>query len=336
MGLIDWRLLVRVLVDGEDLSGRFRPLLSAVEVTDAVGLESDAVLIELALGGLRGRMPFPRPGADIEVFLGAGFSAARMGLFIADSCEASGPPDIMTLTARAAVYDGSGGKTGLQDAKTRSWEAGTTVGDLVGQIASEHGLRAAVGQSLQSVALDHVDQMAESDINLLTRLAKDLDAFVKPSGGAIVFARLGESQSAGGQPLPIVRLAGSDLSRWRVSRDSREVSGSCVAVWRDLQAAVDKEVTAGSGEPVERLRHRFTSEVEAQRAADAALARSQRGEYSVSCDLPGRADIMAEGRVQLPALHPDLAGEWLVSSVRHRLDSGGWVTSFDGERPPSA
>ncbi len=333
MGLMDWRLLVRVVVDGEDLSSRFRPMLASLLLSDLVGLESDELRISLALGGLSGRMPFPRSGAEIEVWLGAGFSAVRMGLFIADAFEAFGPPDTMAITAKAAVYDGGGERTGLQTAKSRSWPAGTTVADLVGQIASEHGLKAAVGQSVRGFVLDHIDQVDESDINLLSRLARDLGAFVKPANASIIFARLGESRSESGQALPVVTLQSADISRWRVSRDMREVPKSCVAIWRDVAAALDREVTAGSGEPSFRLRHRFPAEGAAQRAADAALARGRRGELVASCSLPGRADIVAEGRVILPALHPDLGREWLVRRVDHQLDLRGWVTNFEAQLP---
>lgn len=330
---MDWRLLVRVVVDGQDMSSRFRPMLSALSITDSVGLESDELRIDLALGGLGGRMPFPRSGASIEVWLGAGLSAVRMGSYIADAFEASGPPDLMSISAKAAVYDGAGGTTGLQTAKSRSWPAGTTVAELVGRIAQEHGLRPAVGQSIRTMALDHLDQVDESDINLLTRVARDLGAFVKPANASIVFARLGESRSASGQPIAPVTLLPADLSRWRVSRDARELPRSCVAIWRDLAAAVDREEVAGSGDPSLRLRHRFASQAAARQAADSALAKGRRGKLVASCELPGRADLIAEGRVILPALHPDLGREWLVLRVDHQLDPRGWRTSFKAQLP---
>lgn len=332
MDLTDWRLNVRVVVDGRDMSGRFRPMLSSLTITDSTGLESDELQVELAIGQLFGAMAFPRAGAEIEVFLGSGFSAARIGLFVADSFEASGPPDVMRISAKAAVFSGGGGKTGLQDAKSRSWDAGTTVGGLVGRVASEHGLKPAVSESLRGHVLGHVDQVDESDMNLLTRLARDLDAVAKPGGGALIFTRRGEGLSASGEPLPTIRLRRHDIGRWSVSLSEREAVASVVALWRDKGAAKDQEVRVGEGKPETRLRHRYATEGEARSAAEAALARSKRGKLSVGLTLPGRADLVAEGRVVIPTgLHPDLAGEWLVTRVTHQVSSGGWATSLDAE-----
>jgi phage protein D len=332
---MDWRLLVKIVVDGTDLSSRFRPLLSSVEISDGVGLESDELLIALATGSLIGQMPFPRAGAEIEVYLGSGVSAARMGLFIADEFEASGPPDVMRISAKAAVYSDGGGKTGLQDAKTRSWEEGTTIGEMTEKIAGEHGLGSAVSASVRDIALSHIDQIAESDMNLLTRVAREHDAVAKPGNGQLVVARRGESQSASGAALPVVSLRRSQIGHWSLLRTARDVPESVVAVWRDLLSSEDREARAGSGSPEVRLRTRFQLEEQAIRAAEAALARGKRGELSLHLDVPGRADIVAEGRVVVSGLHPDADGEWLVSEVRHRVSGSGWATSVSCEVIPS-
>jgi len=46
----------------------------------------------------------------------------------------------------------------------------------VGTIAGEHGLKAKVAEALKAFNYEHLDQVDESDINLLTRIGKDHDA----------------------------------------------------------------------------------------------------------------------------------------------------------------
>lgn len=116
---------------------------------------------------------------------------------------------------------------------------------------------------------------------------------------------------------------------------SRDASGAMVAVWRDLGSTKDQEVTIGSGGgPVTRLRHRYKSEAEARRSAEAAKARADRGEWALSLELPGRADIQAEARLSVVGLYPEAdARTWLIRTVRHTVDSGGWRSSIEAELP---
>ncbi|XHF80608.1 hypothetical protein R3J30_02130 [Xylella fastidiosa subsp. multiplex] len=50
-------------------------------------------------------------------------------------------------------------------------------------MAAEHGMTWAISPSLTGVALPHIDQTEESDINVLLRLAQRYDAIAKPAGG---------------------------------------------------------------------------------------------------------------------------------------------------------
>ncbi len=75
------------------------------------------------------------------------------------------PPAGLTIRAHAAEMLG-----GLKAPRTRSWSA-YTIGDLVGTIAGRHGLEPRVDPALRDVVLPHVDQVDESDLSLLRRLA---------------------------------------------------------------------------------------------------------------------------------------------------------------------
>jgi hypothetical protein len=61
---------------------------------------------------------------------------------------------------------------------------------------------ALVSQQLALIAIEHIDQSNESDLHLLTRLARQHGAVSKPVAGFLVFVFKGEAKSATGQQLP--------------------------------------------------------------------------------------------------------------------------------------
>lgn len=86
------------------------------------------------------------------------------------------------MRGRVAPCESStSGRVDIQSQKSRSWKAGTTIGDMVRRIAGEHRLQQKVSASLAAIALPHIDQSAESDMNLLHRLAKRYDVVAKPA-----------------------------------------------------------------------------------------------------------------------------------------------------------
>ena len=115
-----------------------------------------------------------------------------MGLFVVDEIELSGFPSQMTIRARASPYETSKqARIELQSQKTRSWNVGTTIGELVRRVAGEHRLTPSISENLVNIALPHTDQTHESDLNLLNRLTKRYDANAKAGGGHLLFISRG-------------------------------------------------------------------------------------------------------------------------------------------------
>jgi len=95
-------------------------------------------------------------------------------------------------------------------------------------------------------------------------------------------------------------------------------------------------VTVGSGTPRRALRHVHRTEAEARRAAQATLSGAARSAMSISAGLAGFEPGLLAGataRLAGPGLHPaELAGEWQITKVTHRLDGSGLITGFDGKK----
>ncbi|MCV2448532.1 phage late control D family protein [Paracoccus sp. DMF] len=177
-------------------------------------------------------------GVEITVAFGYLFAAQVMGVYIAEEVEIFGPPGQMRITGYAAAHGKSdGGKSPISTARTRSWPEGTKVSAMVGKIAGESGFKVAVSAGAGEVSLPHIDQIDESDMNLLTRVARDQGLIFKPGGGALVMCKPGESASASGQALPVVALTPKDVTSWSMRRARRAAFDKVVAAIATWAAA---------------------------------------------------------------------------------------------------
>ncbi len=117
---------------------------------------------------------------------------------------------------------------------------------------------------------------------------------------------------------------------WQVT--GRGKYGRVTAEWGERGTATTHKVTEGDKEPELALRHRYPTKTEARSAAKAALTRSRRASGKISIELGGFwGDLMAEAKVDLRGIKPELTGEWLITRVQHRL-TDTLTTSFDAER----
>jgi len=327
------RPVYRLVANDEDITATIRDRLISLRLSDSAGLESDSLDIKITDHDPSAPILLPPRGAELRLWIGYDDAATEMGLFVVDKVEMSGPPDHITIKAKASIQAVSGSGAGstrstLTTQKTRSWPAGLTLGEMVYKMAAEHGLDPAVADSLAFTELPHVDQVNESDISLLTRLSRGYGAIVKPAGGKLVVAERGASKTVSGQSLPTVAIARQDVSKWRVQLDERVSAGKVIAVWRDLEGGVDREVSVGDGDQVRRLRHAYGSEAEANKAARAEYEGANRGESSLSLTMPGDPRLIAEARVSLSGFRSGVAGTWLITKADHTLDGAGYRTSI--------
>lgn len=324
----------RLVANSNDITAIIKDRLVSLRFTDGTGYDSDMLEVVLADNDPDNPIQMPATGAELELFLGYDDAAERIGLFICDEIELSGWPAEMTIRARAAPFDLSkNGKTALQTQKSRSWPKATTLGAMVKKIAAEHGLEPAIAAKLASISLPHIDQNAESDLHFLARVAKKYDAVVKPAAGKLILAKKGEAKAVNGQSLPKVTLTQEEVSRWRLVRSKRETAGMVVAYWHVTKNAKRNEIRVGSGVPVMRLKMYYPTKEMAVAAARSELDRRERGQVKLSVTLPGRTDLIAEGRVVLSGFRDGVAGEWSITRAEHSMDRNGYVTLIEAEKP---
>lgn len=179
----------RIVADGTDVTQRLNDRLLKLTLLDKPGMESDSLI--LRLDDRDGQVALPRRGAVLEVHLGyAGEPLMRMGRFTVDTLQWAGPPDCLTVTAKAGDMRGSG-----KTIRSGGWE-GTTLAQVCRDVGARNGWR--VECPLQ-VAIARVDQVNESDYHFVTRLARQYDCTAKLAEGMLMVLPRQSGQSATGR-----------------------------------------------------------------------------------------------------------------------------------------
>jgi len=316
-----------VKADGSDITHLIRDRLLSIEVSDEAGIKSDS--LEIRLDDRGGVIELPRKGAGLDVSLGyKGQALTWVGYFTVDEIELSGAPDTLIIKGRAADM-----RAGLKEKKNRSWDE-VTLGDLVSTIASEQGLSPAVGEFLDSIFIPHLDQTIESDLHLLTRLARQYDAVSKPIGQHLLFVPKGEAKSATGRSLPTVSIRKSQCSTYRVVMADRGKYKAVIAHWHNSESGKPEPVRVGeSGKPVKSIRHPYFDAETAKQAAVAHLESLKRGDAQLSLDLAdGDLSVGAESPLVLSDFRDGFNGKWVVTRAIHTL-SGRLMTRLEAEPP---
>ncbi len=312
------------LLPETDLTLVMQDRLISLRITDKAGIESDE--LEIVLDDRDGALSLPGRGAELEVSLGYQETGlTRIGRYRIDEVELSGPPQIINLRGRAANMAGN-----LKAARRHAWE-NTTLEAVVRDVATRNKLKPVCKVK---ASLARVDQMNESDMNFLTRLARDHDATASIKGGQLlVLPRGGQQQSASGKKLPAIALAARELKSWRCTFSDRAAAGAVRVKSHDPKTGKSLEVIVpdkeNPGGPVRTVRHTASNKGQAGAKAKAVLDAEKRKTAALSFTLPGRADLVAERTVALSGIKQGVDGSWTIDTVTHQFSSGGWETDVE-------
>ena len=314
----------RIEVDGQDVTGRINDRLLRLTITDEAGVKSDR--LEFTVDDRDNRVALPRTGAKVKVWLGwRETGVSYMGLFVVDEVEVAGVPEEITVRARAADM-----RSALKEQKTRHFRA-TTLGGVIRRIAGEHGLKPVVSDDLAGIEVSYLAQTEESDMHLLTRLARQHDATFKVADGRLLFVRRGKGKSASGRAMKVT-LSRIDLIRWRATIKERSKYKSVKARWHHRGEARARTEKAGDGEPAFTLRHEYPSKAEAKAAARARLRQLKRGARTLTCTTGGNPAIVAEAELVITGVRDGVDGDWRIKTATHTLDAqAGYLTEIEAE-----
>ncbi|MBC7953118.1 MAG: hypothetical protein H7Z12_15030 [Rhodospirillaceae bacterium] len=318
-----------IAVDGNDITKAVEAGLVSITTTDEAGFKSDSVSIEI-VDPLK-TIALPRKGARIEVYLGWKHTGTtHVGAYTVDKAGRGGRPSVLKISGNGADL---GATSTLKAHKTRSFD-NITIGTLVGGIAKEHDLKAAVGQDFANLSIAHLDQVDESDMNLLSRVAKDHGAIFKPADGHLVFTKQGEGKTVTGKALAEVAITEDMCSEWNVELSDRASYQSVIAYWQDTDGATRREVKEGDGDPCFTIRKPFPNEAAARAGAKAKKEALDRGTGAATLTVSiGNPGIFAETPLSLSGFDPQLDGKWMATKVTQSLSGSGYTTAIEAEPP---
>ncbi len=329
-----------IKIGDDDLTNLYRDRLISLEITDNSTEQADQLNIELA--DFDRKIMLPEQGTVISVGLGYEKIGIReMGKFIIDSVSIGGPPDKVTVGAYAAPFSPVGEFKPFQTRKSRSFEK-FSLGKLVRTIAGGSGLVAAVTPEFEKINLPHIDQTNESDMNLLTRLARQYGAVMKPTSGHFVFAKRGAGTSVNGKPLNKITIDRSECSsysaewskRGNFSKVRTKTHNVEMGKMQYYEASGDEDDDESDG-PIYEHPTVYPDADSAQRGATSMMEQNNRLAETINLTISGRPDIIAEGHITLTGFKEKMNGEWLVKSVKHNLSKSGFTTTVQGESSAS-
>lgn len=326
----DWIMPVpawRVTLDGQDLTEAMKPILIGLSLTEKRGEEADS--LEIQLGDEDGLLALPPPTATLSVALGwakgTGVSAGLVdkGTYRVDEPSWDGPPDILTLTARAADLTAD-----LRKRRDENWVE-QSLSAIVGKIAKRQGLTPKVHPLLAKVQIPAIRQKAKSDIAFVSELGRRYDAVATVKAGHLILAPIGIGSTAGGAALPGLTIQKAMCSRYGWTRKTRDEHDGVEAEWHDQAGAKRQIVKVGGSANPRRLKRTYANESDARAAAEGAKRRDARtaAEFTLTLSY-GDASLMPERPVTLSGFKGEIdAQTWQIAEVSHRIDGRGGFTT---------
>lgn len=349
-------------IDGRRFGTQAMSRIISISLTDKRGFEADELTIEL--DDHDGTIAIPKTGSKITLKLGYQETGlVEKGEYLVSEFTASGSPDILSITARAADL-----AEALAEQVEKSWHK-QTLYQIIETIAKKHKYEYIISKDYQNQKIEHIDQTNESDASFMSRLAEQYDAIATIKNGKLLFIPAGESQTASGQPIlptTITRASGDSHSFTYSSSNSYQ---AVRAYYTDKKTGQKKEVIVNKdnaypnkkttqqtktvkgktfkakkkendnqkvnteGQKIKTLRHLYATESGAWSGARGAFKKIQRGvaEFSITLAV-GRPDLYPETPAVVKGFKPEIDAEaWLITEVSHKIDSGGYTASIQFE-----
>ena len=315
----------RIVADGADITALINDRLFLLRTSDKPGMESDE--FELRIDDRDSAVALPARGAGIEIFLGyAGAALARLGRYVVDEVEVSGPPDTIVIRGKASDMRGSGKTT-----RSGSWE-NVPLSAIVADVAKRNGWTPECNVATK---VPRADQLSESDFNFITRLAKQYDCTAKVGDGKLLVMPRQGGQTASGKVFGAITLTRSDVSRWQFRLGDRNSHKAVAAKHQDKKTgklvivSVDNDDAPDGLPAVHTDRHIYPDKTAAEAAAKARLTAFNRSTADVRFEMPGRTDIFAERPINAQGFKVGLDGEYLTDSVEQAYTQSGWSTTVE-------
>ena len=308
---------------GRDRTDAVRPLLESISVSDKPGIEADTCNITLSLSE---QLAIPERGTDVKVKLGfRGSALAEVFSGVANHTGISGVPDRLFIQATGIALSDD---KRLQGTHTRSWND-ATLGDVLSDIIQTAGFKARVHDDLSDVEVKRVIQSIETDIELLSQLAKVYGGILKSDGDTVAVVPRDSLETASSQKLATVEIDRSQTPDYSWDHQHRQGYKTVVAFYQEDAEGAVKAHIEGSGEPELRLKPIFPTLDAATKAARKELVKIKML-YTIQLTVPGRFVAVGSPLKTTGFPKEQMNRDYQVIRVSHQYKNG-YVTSIEAE-----
>ncbi|MBV2145863.1 MAG: phage tail protein [Wolbachia endosymbiont of Pissodes strobi] len=243
-----------------------------------------------------------------------------MGIYTVNEVTIQGPPKTLLIKAHATNL-----RISLKAKVSKEWHQ-ITIENLVKEIAQKHGYGYKVAEEFKDILIPHINQIDESDISLLTKIAVEREAMAKLAGGYILFISKNMAKSATGKALGTTTIRPQDTINRKVHFTVRDKYNSVVAKWHSYEKGETIKETVGSGEPSYIMLELYSNAESALSAANAKLKQLKRNNETLDITMPGNPELFAEAKLSLIGFNQVVDGEWIINRAEHTLNSSGYLT----------
>ncbi len=323
--------LIRLTADNKPLNDKIMARLISLSVTDNKAKKADELAI--TLDDHDGALELPKRGVKLQCWLGYADRAnanstgmVDMGVFVVDSSEWSGTPDVINVKAKSADF-----KSTLKAGRSQSYHD-TTLGNIASEVATRHGLELKITPSLSSIRLPHIDQTDESDIHLLTRLCHRYGAVFAIKQGKLLIFIANRNETVTGRPLTLTEVSRQTGDRFRFAIEDRQSDyGKVEASYQDKKKAKRKTTTSrvGPGKASKKLKGTYPDKDSAMSAvhAESKRIKEQQAKFSITC-ANGYPAISTEAPIKLNGFKKQINDlNWTVDKATHSYSKNGGLTT---------
>jgi phage protein D len=320
------RAQFQIIANNNDITTLIKDRVLEISTVDRTGMESDACTIRL--DDRDGKVAFPPKGSTLQVSLGwEGQGLTQIGIYTVDSIGVKGLPQELHLSAKPADLRAS-----AKSHRSAGYES-TSLSAIVSTLATRHGWQAACSVDAN---VARADQIGESDLHFVTRLARQYGATAQVKGGKLLVLPRGAKTSASGKTLPAIILTPADVDDYDLTFPDRSSYSKVKAQAHDTKTGkrinVELQNPAppiGVDAPEHTDRHIYPNADAAQAAAQSRMDALNRKTADGSLNMVGRADIVAEMGITLQKFKAEVDGEYLVESVTQIYAGESWRTTVE-------
>ncbi|HEY8136279.1 MAG TPA: contractile injection system protein, VgrG/Pvc8 family [Methylocystis sp.] len=322
---------VEISLGGTPLSGFQKRTLSG-QIVEYDGEHADE--LHIAVSNYDGRLRKPKTDETVMVRLGwKETGAVKVGQFVITEIVKNGPRAEFQITGHSADL-----KKTLKEQKTRSWTKGKKLKDVLEDVAKDNQLELAVDEELGSIEIEKIiAQTGESDMHLVTRLARQFNALSKFQNKKLVFVKKGAGKTASGQDAGSETITPNDCEGFSFSQGARNERGKGKAVHYDRSKAKrSTEESQGGvqsdGVPDYVAPQIYGTQVEAKWIALSRKKKFDRETKRFNCTrAPGQVGLAPGGVATTKGFGDDDDGEWTVKRRLFGFSADGLVVRMDCE-----